>query len=80
MIHPFMPDLSNKSTDELQTTMSDLTGKLTFAYRTSNTALVGQLQMVIEGYRTEINKRLDDLYRKQKLENQVSISSAQKNL
>jgi hypothetical protein len=80
MIHPFMPDLSTKSMDDLQTTMSDLTGKLTFAYRTSNTALIGQLQMVIEGYKAEINKRLDDLYKKQKLENQISISNAQKNL
>lgn len=74
MIHPFLPDLSEKTLEELQTTSSDLTGKLTFAYRTGNSALIQQLTMVMEGYKAEISKRLDDLYSRQNLKTQVKVT------
>ena len=51
MEHPFINDLSGKSLEEIQETISDLTNKLTFAYRTQNGPLVNQLQMVIESYK-----------------------------
>jgi hypothetical protein len=73
MIHPFLPDLSSMSLEELQEKSSTLTQNLTFAYRMGNTALIQQVTMILEGYRTEISKRLDDLYKKQNLGNQVNI-------
>lgn len=74
MQHPFINDLSDKSLEDLQTTLTNLQSKLTFAYRTSNHALIGQLQMVIESYRAECNKRLDAMYKKQNMDNRINIS------
>lgn len=78
MIHPFLPDLSKLSLEELQEKSSTLTTNLTFAYRMGNTALIQQLTMVLEGYKTEISSRLDDLYKRQNLKNQVNISKDSK--
>ena len=73
MIHPFLPDLSTSSLEELQEKVNALTKNLTFAYRTGNSAMIGQLNMILEGYKTEIAKRLDDLYKKQNMGSQVNI-------
>jgi hypothetical protein len=73
MEHPFINDLSGKSLEELQETLSDLTNKLTFAYRTQNGALVNQLQMVIESYKNEQNKKLDALFKKQNIDTQINV-------
>jgi len=48
MEHPFISSLSDKSVEELQTTISSLTSKLTFAYRTGNQPWVNQLTMAME--------------------------------
>ena len=74
MQHPFINDLSDKSLEDLQTTITQLQSKLNFAHRTSNYPLVQQLQMVIESYRVECNKRLDALYKKQNVDNRINIS------
>lgn len=74
MQHPFINNLSDKSLEDLQTTISDLTNKLTFAYRTQNGALIHQLQMVIESYKTEYNKKMDEMINKQKINTKVSIT------
>lgn len=74
MIHPFMPDLADKSLEELQTTLQGLYSKLTYAHRTQNPALIQQLNMVIDGYKAECNKRLDDLYKKQNMKDRINIS------
>lgn len=74
MQHPFMPDISGKSLDELQASIQDLTGKLNYAYRVNNPNLIAQLQMVIEGYKAESNKRLDEIYKKQNMDNRINIS------
>lgn len=74
MIHPFMPDLANKSLEELQTTLQGLYSKLTYAHRMQNSALIQQLNMVIDGYKSECNKRLDDLYKKQNMKDRINIS------
>lgn len=73
MEHPFMPDISGKSVEELQTAMTDLTSKLTFAYRMQNQPLVHQLQMVIEGYRTEYSKKMNEIFDKQNIQNKINI-------
>ncbi len=75
MEHPFLDKkkLSEKTLEELQNTMTDLMNKLTFAHRIGNRPLINQLQMVIESYRTEASKKLDEVMKKQNLQNQVSI-------
>lgn len=75
MEHPFLPsiNLKDKTVEDLQSTMNTLTQKLTFAYRTRNAALIGQLQMVLESYRNEYNRKMDDLIRKQNIQNKINI-------
>lgn len=74
MQHPFISDLSAKSLEELQSTITDLQGKLNFAFRMGNSAMISQLRMVIESYQTESAKRLDELYKKQNLKSSVNVS------
>ena len=73
MQHPFITDLSDKSLEDLQTTISGLTSKLTFAYRTGNGPLIHQLQMVLESYKMEQSKKMDELISKQKINTKISI-------
>ena len=65
MEHPFIHNLSDKSLEELQDTMSDLMKKLSFAYQMQNSSMIHQLQMVIESYRAEHKKKMDELIKKQ---------------
>lgn len=74
MEHPFITDLSDKSIDQLQDTMSGLYKKLTFAQRTGNGPLVQQLNMVLESYKKEYQKKIDVMIKKQNIEGQVRIS------
>jgi hypothetical protein len=71
--HPFINDLSNKSLEELQEAVTSLSNKLTFAYRTGNGPLIHQLQMVIESYRAEASKKLDEVLKKQNIQTKVNI-------
>jgi hypothetical protein len=74
MEHPFITDLSDKSIDQLQDTISGLYKKLTFAQRTGNGPLVQQLNMVLESYKKEYQKKIDVMIKKQNIEGQVRIS------
>jgi hypothetical protein len=74
MEHPFITDLSNKSLEDLQSTLTELGKKLTFAYRTNNGQLIGQLQMVMESYRAAYNKKMDELIKKQNFNTKISIT------
>jgi hypothetical protein len=74
MEHPFMPDISTKTVDELQESMNDLTKKLTFAHRMGQSFMINQIQMVLEGYKTEYAKRMDELYKKQNIQNNIQIT------
>jgi hypothetical protein len=56
MRHPFIHDLSDKTVDELQTTISGLMTKLSFAYRTNNVSLINQLNIVLERYKEEYKR------------------------
>ncbi len=73
MQHPFISDLSSKSLEDLQNTLTELTKKLNFAYRMQNGPMVHQLQMVIESYKTEYNKKMDDLMKKQNIKSAVKV-------
>jgi hypothetical protein len=73
MQHPFISDLSSKSLEDLQNTLTELTKKLNFAYRMQNGPMVHQLQMVIESYKTEYNKKMDELMKKQNIKSAVKV-------
>ena len=73
MEHPFIRDLSDKSIEDLQSTLSDLTSKLNFAYRSGTGPMINQLQMVIESYKNAYNKKMDDLIKNQKINLQINI-------
>jgi hypothetical protein len=73
MEHPFINNISNKTLEELQTTISSLTTKLSFAYRTGNRALISQLDMAINSYRSAYQKKLDEMMKKQNLQSTVKI-------
>lgn len=73
MEHPFITSLSDKTIEELQIALSDLNSKLTFAYRTQNTALIHQLHMAIDSYRKEYSKKMDEMFKNQKISNQIKI-------
>jgi hypothetical protein len=73
MIHPFMPDITDKTVDELQSSISDLSRKLSFAYRINNQGLINQLSMVIEGYNQTYRKKMDELFEKQNIETRISV-------
>ena len=77
MEHPFInkTELSGKTLEELQDTISGLMAKLTFAYRTGNGPLIHQLQMALETYRNQQSKKMDEIFEKQKLNNRINISS-----
>lgn len=74
MEHPFINNLSDKTVEQLQDTISGLHQKLTFAYRTGNGPLIHQLQMVIESYRKEYQNKINDMIKKQNIEGQVRIT------
>lgn len=74
MQHPFISDLSNKSLEDLQTSINDLTKKLNFVYRSQNGHMINQLRMVIESYQSEYNKRIDEAYKKQNISNKININ------
>ena len=73
MEHPFISSLSDKTLEELQTAMSDLTKKLNFAYRMQNGAMIHQLNMVMESYRMEYGRKMDEVLKKQGDRTQINI-------
>ncbi len=74
MQHPFINDLSNKNMEELQDTITKLNSNLNFAYRMQNQSMIQQLHMIIDSYKSEYNKRMDALYKKQNLDNRINIT------
>lgn len=73
MTHPFISSLSDKSMEELQTAIQDLTNKLNFAYRMQNTAMITQLLMILDSYKQEYNRKMDELLKKQNTQTQINI-------
>lgn len=73
MEHPFINNISDKSLEELQNTISDLTKKLTFAHRTGNGPLIHQINMALDSYRSAYTKKMDELINKQNIKSQIKI-------
>lgn len=73
MTHPFINDLSKLNLEEIQNKISDLMNKLNFAYRTGNGPLINQLLMVIDSYKLEYNKKMDEMIKKQNIQTNIKI-------
>ena len=80
MGHPFINDLSGKTLEELQESIASLTNKLTFAHRTGNGPLIHQINMVLDSYRTESSKKMDEIFKKQNIQTNVNIESEENKL
>lgn len=78
MQHPFINDLSGKSMDDLQNTINELTKKLNYVYRMQNGPMIAQMMMVLESYKVEYSKRIDEIYKKQGLNNKINIQKESK--
>lgn len=55
MPHPFMPDLKNKTVEELLKEMNDIFTKMRMV---RNPVMVEQMRMVANGYQEEFQKRM----------------------
>lgn len=51
---------------------------LTFAYRSGNGPLIQQAQMILESYKAQYQKRMDELFEKQNIKNKINIESDKK--
>lgn len=78
MEHPFINDLSSKSLEELQTSISSLSTRLNFAYRSNNGNMIRQIQMALESYKSAYQKKMDELIKKQNIQTQVVIDKKSK--
>lgn len=76
MQHPFIGDLSELTLEQVQEKIQTLSKNLTFAYRTGNQNMVNQLNMVLESYKSEASKRLDSMYKRQNVQNNVNIEKS----
>jgi hypothetical protein len=56
-MHPLVPDLSGLSNEELHKKYNDLMQRYNQAYRTGPTSVIPQMQMILENYRYEMDKR-----------------------
>lgn len=80
MEHPFLnyKELEKKTLEQLQEGMSSLTTKLSFAYRTGNRPLINQLQMVLDAYRIQHSKKMDEVFAKSKIDAQINVQNTKK--
>jgi hypothetical protein len=66
-MHPLAPDLSGISDDELHKKRAELQNRMVFAYRMGHGDIIGQIQLLLDDYDMEIQKRnqkmLDDMNR-----------------
>lgn len=56
-MHPLAPDLTQFSDDDLQKKQSELQKKMMQAYQFGSTDLAMQLQMLLEDYTMEVQRR-----------------------
>lgn len=60
MEHPLIPNLSEKTTDELQKSIGELQHKLGIAMRTGNGHLCQQIRMALESYQGAYRSKLSE--------------------
>lgn len=69
-MHPLAPDLSTLSDNDLHKKHGELVQRLSQAYQIGPYGIIGQLQMLLENYNSEIQRRnqkiMDELMKKGK--------------
>jgi len=69
-MHPLAPDLSTLSDNDLHKKHGELVQRLAQAYRIGPFSIIGQLQMLLENYNAEIQRRnqkiMDEMMKKGK--------------
>lgn len=60
MEHPLIPNLSEKTPDELQKSIGELQNKLGIAMRTGNGHLCQQIRMALESYQGAYRAKLSE--------------------
>ncbi len=75
MEHVFLPSeaLQDKSLEELQEGISQIMSRLSFAYRTQHGPMIQQLTMILESYRNQYNKKMDEVFKKQQLDQHIHV-------
>lgn len=77
-MHPLTPDLSNLSTEDLNTKYNELVKRMLQAQRMGNGSLINQVGMLLEDYRVELSKRqqklLDDANKNANFKNIIDIN------
>ena len=56
-MHPLTPDLTNLSDEDLHTKRGELQSKMSRAYQMGSADMVGQLQLLIQDYAMEVERR-----------------------
>lgn len=59
--------------EDLQNSINDLTKKLNFAYQMQNGDMINQLRMVMESYKAEYGRKMDEVLKKQGDRTQINI-------
>jgi hypothetical protein len=76
--HPFIQDLSSETPEQLSEKISTLNNRLSWAFKMGKHDMVRQMQMVLESYRTEYQKRMEEQWNKktggQNLDKKIDIS------
>lgn len=57
--HPFAPDLSTLTVDELSEKITSLRHKLNYAYRANNEYLINQINLLMTSYQNVYYSKLD---------------------
>ncbi len=73
--HPFVGDISNKTLEELGETISKLNKQLNYMYQVNKSDMVRQMQMVLESYGREYQKKQQEIWDKksQNLDKKIDI-------
>jgi hypothetical protein len=61
-MHPLSPDLTKLTDDELHTKRSELQNRLVFAYRMGHGDMAGQLQLLLDDYSMEVQRRNQKMF------------------
>jgi hypothetical protein len=74
--HPLVANLSEKTLEELQETISNLTNKLSFMSKMHNQAMMNQLIMVLNSYKSEYARRQSAMLDKKmdQMKNKIDIT------
>jgi hypothetical protein len=74
MDHPFISDLSEKTTDQLLESINSIDSKISFAMQMNNRNLVNQLYMAKNNYQNMYNKKMAELFEKMNVTSGVNIT------